>query len=158
VGLLSGILQSLERALQAPLGAEVEEGADGGLVVRLNGAGRRWLVGEDGEAVAALDHLLKRVLASQGYPARLVLSCEGWRERRDAALRERALEMARAVREDGQVRRMGPLNSYERRIVHMAVADLGGGVTTFSEGEGHERAVTIAPAPPAGPAPPSDTP
>jgi spoIIIJ-associated protein len=145
--LLQDILRSLERALQAPLGAEVEEHADGTLEVRLTGAGRRWLVGEDGEAVAALDHLLKRILASQGYPARLVLTCEGWRERRDEALRERALDLARAVREDGQARRMEPLNSYERRIVHMAVAEMGG-LTTFSEGEGHERAVTIAPAAP----------
>lgn len=145
--LLGSILQSLERALQAPLGAEVEERGDESIEVRLTGAGRRWLVGEDGEAVAALDHLLKRTLASQGFSARLVLSCEGWREKRDAALRERAQEIARGVREDGQPRRMEALNSYERRIVHMAVAELDG-VITFSEGEGIERAVTIAPAPP----------
>jgi spoIIIJ-associated protein len=145
VAILGGILQSLERALQAPLGVEVEERSDESIEVRLTGPGRRWLVGEDGEAVAALDHLLKRILASQGFSARLVLSCEGWREQRDAALRLRALELARSVREDGQARRMEPLNSYERRIVHMAVAEMGG-LTTFSEGEGHERAVTIAPA------------
>ena len=54
--------------------------------------------------------------------------------------------LARAVLEDGQPRRMDSLNGYERRIVHMAVAEMGG-LATFSEGEAHERFVTIAPAP-----------
>jgi spoIIIJ-associated protein len=147
VPLLMGLLQALERALDEPLGAEVREDEEEGLVVRIDGPARRWLLEEDGEPLAALDHLLRRILQAQGHTARLTLWCEGWRERRDAALRERVLALARAVREDGQPRRMEPLNSYERRIVHMAVAELGGGLTTFSEGEGHERFVTIAPGP-----------
>ena len=102
------------------------------------------LLGGDGEALAALDHLLRRILRPRGTRPRLIVWCEGWRERRDDALRERALELARAVREDGQPRRLEPLNSYERRIVHVAVAELAG-LTTFSVGEGHERRVTIAP-------------
>jgi len=147
VPLLLEILHALERALDDPLGVEVREDEEQGLVVRIEGPGRRWLLADGGEPLAALDHLLRRILQAQGHPARLTLWCEGWRERRDAALRERAQEVARAVREDGQPRRMEPLNAYERRIVHMAVAELGGGLTTFSEGEGHERFVTIASAP-----------
>lgn len=147
VPLLLDILHTLERALDEPLGVEVRQDDEEGLVVRIEGPGRRWLLEDDGEPLAALDHLLRRILQAQGQTARLSLWCEGWRERRDAALRERVLELARAVHEDGQPRRLEPLNSYERRIVHMAVAELGGGLTTFSEGEGHERFVTIAPGP-----------
>jgi spoIIIJ-associated protein len=144
VPLLLEVLEELEDALDDSLGLEVREDEEEGLVVRIEGPGRRWLLGGDGDALAALDHLLRRILQAQGHAARLIVWCEGWRERRDAALRERALEVARAVREDGQPRRLEPLNSYERRIVHMAVAELAG-LTTFSEGEGHERFVTIAP-------------
>lgn len=144
VALLLEILHTLEAALDEPLGIEVREDEEQGLAVRIEGTGRRWLLDDGGEPLAALDHLLRRVLQAQGHAARLTLWCEGWRERRDAALRERALALASAVREDGQPRRMEPLNSYERRIVHMAVAEMGG-LTTFSEGEGHERFVTIAP-------------
>jgi spoIIIJ-associated protein len=150
VPLLLEIMEELEHALDDDLGIEVREDEEQGLVVRIEGPGRRWLLGGGGDALAALDHLLRRILQAQGYTARLTLWCEGWRERRDAALRERALDLARAVREDGQPRRLEPLNAYERRIVHMAVAELGG-LTTFSEGEGHERFVTIAPGSKAGP-------
>ena len=144
VPLLLEILEELQHALDDDLGVEVREDEEQGLVVRIEGPGRRWLLGGEGDALAALDHLLRRILQAQGHTARLTLWCEGWRERRDAALRERALVLARAVREDGQPRRLEPLNAYERRIVHMAVAELGG-VSTFSEGEGHERFVTIVP-------------
>ena len=145
VPLLREIMEELVHALDDDLGGEVREDEEEGLVVRIEGPGRRWLLSGEGDALAALDHLLRRILQAQGHTARLTLWCEGWRERRDAALRQRALDLARAVREDGQPRRLEPLNAYERRIVHMAVAELGGGLTTFSEGEGHERFVTIAP-------------
>ena len=138
------ILHELEDALDEPLGIEVREDEEQGLLVRIEGPGRRWLLEDGGEPLAALDHILRRILHARGHGARLTLWCEGWRERRDAALRERALELARAVLEDGQPRRLEPLNAYERRIVHMAVAELAG-LSTFSEGEGHERFVTIAP-------------
>jgi spoIIIJ-associated protein len=144
VPLLLEILRALEDALEEPLGIEVREDDEQGLAIRIEGPGRSWLLEDGGAPLAALDHLLRRVLQAQGHSNRLTLWCEGWRERRDAALRERALDLARAVREDGQPRRMEPLNAYERRIVHVAVAELGG-LSTFSEGEGHERFVTIAP-------------
>jgi spoIIIJ-associated protein len=144
VPLLLEILRALEEALDEPLGIEVREDDDQGLAVRIEGGGRRWLLEDGGAPLAALDHILRRVLQARGHSTRLTLWCEGWRERRDAALRERTLELARAVREDGQPRRLEPLNAYERRIVHMAVAELGG-LSTFSDGEGHERFVTITP-------------
>jgi spoIIIJ-associated protein len=144
VPLLLAVLRTLEDALDEPLGVEVREDDEQGLAVRIEGPARRWLLDDGGDPLAALDHLLRRILSAQGHGARLTVWCEGWRERRDAQLRERALGLARAVREDGQPRRMEPLNSYERRVVHMAVAEVGG-VSTFSEGEGHERFVTIVP-------------
>ena len=74
---------------------------------------------------------------------RLFLDCEGFREQRDEALRQKALGLAAAVRADGTPRLTDPLNAYERRIVHMAVAEEPG-VITYSVGEGDGRRVTIA--------------
>ena len=54
---------------------------------------------------------------------RLLLDYEGHREARDEALRQKALGLAEAVRADGTPRVTDPLNAYERRIVHMALAE-----------------------------------
>jgi spoIIIJ-associated protein len=77
------------------------------------------------------------------------VDCEGHRETRDEAIRLKARGLAAAVRADGTARVTDPLNAYERRIVHMALAEEPG-VTTYSVGEGAGRRVTIAPEPPQG--------
>jgi spoIIIJ-associated protein len=143
IPLLTDIMEALEEALDAPLGAEVRQEGDDALLVRIDGPGREWLLAGEGEGLASLDYLLRRVLMARDYPLRLTVWCEGWREKRDEKLRQKALEVARAVREDGQPRQMPSLNSYERRIVHMAVAEVGG-LATASQGEGQDRVVTIS--------------
>ena len=74
-----------------------------------------------------------------------LVECEGYRERRDEAAAAEALRAGRGGAGDGQPRRDGPLNAYERRIVHMALP-ASPGIRTFSVGEGADRRVTIAPA------------
>jgi spoIIIJ-associated protein len=81
------------------------------------------------------------------------LTGEGFRERRDEALAASARRLAAEVRKDGRPRTMPPLNSYERRVVHVAL-QAEPGVATQSAGEGAARRLTIAPA--AGP--PGDAP
>jgi spoIIIJ-associated protein len=143
IPLLGDILEALEEALDAPLGFEVRQEGEEALLVRLEGQGREWLLAGEGEGLASLDYLLRRALMARDYTQRLTVWCEGWREKRDEKLRQKALEVARAVREDGQARQMPSLNSYERRIVHMAVAEVGG-LATASQGEGQDRVVTIS--------------
>ena len=97
----------------------------------------------DAAVLRALDHLLQRVAQQQGL-GRVILNCQGYREWRDESLRKKALALAEEVLRDGQGRTTGPLNSYERRVVHLAIEAVGG-VTTWSVGEGGERRVTVAP-------------
>src|SRR5204862_2429842 len=102
------------------------------------------LLEEEGEVFRALEHLLQRAYRDRVSAGRLSVQCEGYRDHRDARLRSRALELARAVEADGKPRRTEALNSYERRIVHMAVSELPA-LETYSVGEGADRRVTIAP-------------
>jgi spoIIIJ-associated protein len=55
-----------------------------------------------------------------------------------------ARELRSAVLVDGIPRQTRPLNSYERRIVHLTLSGEPG-VKTFSEGEEGERRVVVAP-------------
>jgi spoIIIJ-associated protein len=131
--------------------AEVEESEEA-IVVRLRGADLSFFVGKDGrgEVLRATEHLLQRLYGAALQPRALRLTGEGFRERRDEALAEEARRIAEEVRRDGQPRTMAPQNSYERRLVHVALQDEPG-VVTYSVGEGPSRRVTVAPRQPVAP-------
>lgn len=137
-------IAELSRQLAEETGLEVAlktSDSDGRLEVRFEGADAAGLLGDEGVA-AAFEHILRRWADRNGDEIRIAGA--GHRERRDEALRQRALRLAEEVRVDGQPRRLEGLNSYERRIVHMALEGAQG-VETFSVGEGMERRVVIAP-------------
>jgi len=142
-------VQAIVRAVAAAGGLDVEadiEEAGEAFVVVLRGKDAPFFHGEDarGDELYALEHILQRSFGEDLRPRLVRLRCEGFREARDAALAEDARRLAAEVRESGHALQMEPLNSYERRIVHMALQDEPD-VRTFSVGEGMERRVTIAP-------------
>jgi spoIIIJ-associated protein len=124
------------------LAADLEE-EEGVLTVRLEGPGCALLLEEEGEVLQALEHLLQRVAARPGPRPRVVVTCPGYRETRDESLRAEARDLIEAVRRDGRPRESRPLNSYERRIIHVVVSEEPG-LRTFSVGEGADRRVTVA--------------
>jgi spoIIIJ-associated protein len=139
---IRALVRTLGESASLDLSADVEAGSDG-LLVRLQGPGCAMLLEEEGEVFRALEHVMQRAYRGR-LTGRLAVECEGYRDHRDARLRDRALELARAVEADGRPRRTEPLNSYERRIVHMIVSELPA-LETYSVGEGADRRVTIAP-------------
>lgn len=137
-------IAELSRQLAEETGLQVSlttSDTDGRVDVRFEGADAPTLLAEEGVA-EAFEHILRRWADRNGDEIRIAGA--GHRERRDEALRQRALRLAEEVRVDGQPRRVEGLNSYERRIVHMALEGASG-VETFSVGEGMERRVVIAP-------------
>ena len=139
---LRGLVRSLAEAAGVDLAADLEETEDV-LTVRLEGPGCALLLEEEGEVLRALEHLLQRAAARPGPRPRVVVACPGYRETRDESLRAEARALAQAVRGDGRPRESRPLNSYERRIVHLVVSEEPG-LRTFSVGEGADRRVTVA--------------
>jgi spoIIIJ-associated protein len=88
------------------------DGEDGGLLIR-----------RGGEGLQALQHLVATAFRRQlGDDNRIVIDCNGFRRDKDAELRQMARYMADRARTLGP-QEMGPLNPYERRIVHMAIAE-----------------------------------
>jgi len=136
------LVRAFAEAASLDVGVEIDEG-DNTIGATLVGPDIGFFMEDDGRVLRALELLVQRALARGGL--RIRVTVEGYRELRDERLRERALELVRAVVDDGEPRVTEPLNSYERRIVHMAASEHGG-VRTESEGDEGERRVRIRPA------------
>jgi spoIIIJ-associated protein len=102
-------------------------------------------IGQKGETIDALQYLVN-VAAFRERPffKRVVLDAEGYRQRRVEAIQGMAHRTARrAVRERRTVE-MPPMNSSERRVVHLFLSE-NPSVTTESEGSGNNRRVKVSP-------------
>jgi len=102
-------------------------------------------IGQKGETIDALQYLVN-VSAFRDRPffKRIVLDAEGYRQRRVEAIQGMAHRTARrAVRERRTVE-MPPMNSSERRVVHLFLSE-NPRVTTESEGSGDNRRVKVSP-------------
>jgi spoIIIJ-associated protein len=67
----------------------------------------------------------------------------GYRKGKDIELRQMAKLLAEKAKQSGADQQLGPLNPYERRLVHMAVAEVPG-VTTESIGDAFSKTVLIS--------------
>lgn len=103
------------------------------------------LVGEDGEALEALQHLVKLAIAKRYKEnLKLLLDVNGFRERRKKTIIVMAKGLADRARKEGKPVKTKPLNPYERRIIHTLFKN-NNRITTQSEGEGHTKKVIISP-------------
>ena len=102
-------------------------------------------IGQKGETIDALQYLVNvAIYKERPFAKRVVLDAEGYRQRRVEALQGMAHRTARrAVREHRAVE-LPPMNSAERRVVHLFLQD-NPGVTTQSEGTGDNRRVRVLP-------------
>ncbi|WP_454042239.1 Jag family protein [Cellulosimicrobium sp. Marseille-Q8652] len=103
------------------------------------------LVGEDGEVLEALQELTRlAVQARTGERSRLMLDVAGFRAQRRRELTTLAEEAISRVKSEGATVAMDPLNAFERKVVHDAVA--AAGLRSDSEGAEPQRYVVIHPA------------
>jgi spoIIIJ-associated protein len=124
IGQISTFLQSVVQAMGLSLTIRVEDGADGSRI-NLDGEDGGVLVRRGGEGLQALQHLVATTFRRQlGDDNRIVIDCNGFRRDKDAELKQMAQFLAEKARNSGMPQEMGPLNPYERRIVHMAVAEI----------------------------------
>jgi spoIIIJ-associated protein len=103
------------------------------------------LIGHHGQTLEALQDLTRTVVGNRtGQRARVVVDAEDYRKRQRARLENHARDVARRVARSGREEALDPMNSYERKIVHDAVASVHG-VETASRGEDPDRRVVIKP-------------
>jgi spoIIIJ-associated protein len=118
-------VKSVTTAMGLTLEAAVEETPDGPRV-NLTGEEGELLLRHKAEGLQALQHITS-VLFRDELPdnQRVVVDCMSFRRDKDAELRQMALFLGEKAKRTGLEQKLGPLNAYERRIVHMAVAEQG---------------------------------
>jgi spoIIIJ-associated protein len=140
---ISEFVQNVVNAMGLGLTVSIEETPDG-TRINLDGEDGGALIRRGGEGLQALQHIVATAFRKQlGDDNRIVIDCMGFRRDKDAELRQMARFMADKARTTGAAQEMGPLNPYERRIVHMAIAEAGD-VTSESIGDAHMKTVIIS--------------
>ena len=123
VAQMTEFVLSVVRTMGLELTATVEQGTEA-TRINLEGEDGGVLIRQDGEGLQALQHLAATAFRRQlGDDTRIAIDCNGFRREKDVELRQMAKFMAEKARTSGAPQEMGPLNPYERRIVHLAVAE-----------------------------------
>lgn len=122
-----------EEQIKPPLAFDVE-GEDLGI-----------LIGRRGQTLAALQYIVRLIINHKmEFWTPVVIDVEGYKLRRSEALQALAVRMAEQVRIKRVPFTLEPMPAYERRIIHLALADHPD-VTTESIGDGDARKVVILP-------------
>ena len=129
------------RQMGLELEARVETTQDG-TRINLHGDGAETLLARRGEGLQALQHIVDSAFRRQMGEQRLLIDCMDYRRGKDNELRLMAKFLAEKAKTTGVEQNIGPLNAYERRLVHLAVAEIPG-VTSESIGDAAVKTVTI---------------
>lgn len=140
---IASFVQRAVDAMGLAVTAHVEHTAEG-TRINLEGEDGGVLIRRGAEGLQALQHLVATAFRRQlGDDNRVVIDCNGFRKDKDAELRQMARFVAEKARTTGLPQEMGPLNPYERRIVHIAIAE-DPTVSSESIGDAFMKTVIIA--------------
>ncbi len=121
------------------------EEATTSIVLNIKGEDLGILIGRRGQTLACLQHMVRLIVGHQTEAwVPIVIDIEGYKQRRYQALQIFARRMAEQVKAKEEPFTLEPMSAYERRIIHLALADHPD-VITESIGEGEARKVVILP-------------
>ncbi len=138
-----GVTASIEP--QAKPFVEVEEDVTTPITLEIKGDDLGILIGRRGQTLSCLQYIVRLIAGHQTDTwVPIIIDVEGYKQRRYEALRALAWRMAEQVKAKGTPFALEPMPAYERRIVHLALAEHPD-VTTQSVGEDEARKVVILP-------------
>lgn len=115
--------------------------------VRAHGGELGLLIGPKGATMQAIQDIARTAVqqvADGQLTGRVHIDIGGYRNKRRAALAEFATRLAESVRESGQPKVLEPMPATDRKVIHDAVAELDGVIST-SEGYDDRRHIVLAP-------------
>lgn len=146
--LAEGALEAIEWLLDLvdlDLDPTVYEG-DERFEIELRGNDRDILIADNGKALAALEHLVPRVMrgvCGEVYPCRV--DSENYQLLREEHLRATARKVASRVGREGRPEILEPMDPSDRRIIHVELSE-DPSVTTRSLGDGFFKRIKVLPA------------
>lgn len=108
----------------------------------ISGPDAEALMADRGQPLDALQHLLQEVQHERDEAKQVWLDANGVRLFRMKEVLAMAKLAAAKAQEFGSYA-FGPMSPRERRWIHLTIAELGGGLTTESEGTGHFKPVKV---------------
>lgn len=122
-----------------------EEGNATSIGLNIEGEDLGILIGRRGQTMVSLQHIVRLIMAhNMQVKLPIVLDVEGYKQRRCEGLRAMAIRLAEQVRTRKMPFAMEPMPAFERRVIHLALADHPD-VMTESTGVGESRKVVISP-------------
>lgn len=145
IGLLQEIIQDVLGLMGIEYSTTVEEMPDT-TFININSDGLDGLlIGRRGETLASIQHVVNRIFTSKtGKHSKVTVDVGGYVKRKHRLLVEKAHKVADRVRKTKKDYDFEPLKASERRIIHLAIADVSD-VTTYTIGDGLLRKVVVTP-------------
>jgi spoIIIJ-associated protein len=141
--LLTEVLERM--GVEASVEHRLDSRDEGPAIIDIRGADLGALIGWRGDTLRALQLLLNNMVRREMPDAApVVLDIERYRARREDSVRELAVRVADRAKQNQERIGLEPMQPFERRAVHTALAD-DPDVTTESEGEDPNRRVVISP-------------
>lgn len=134
--------------MEADATAEMEEGEENEMIIRISGKDAGLLIGYHGETMDALQYLTNLAANKKEEDGekkdykRIVIDVENYRARRVETLKALARRMAGKVLKYKKSISLEPMSAYERRIIHYEIQNIEG-VATYSVGADNNRKVVI---------------
>ncbi|MBI1888317.1 MAG: hypothetical protein HYS15_00040 [Candidatus Spechtbacteria bacterium] len=105
----------------------------------------RDLIGENGTTLAMFQHMVRKIVSKRiALLPQVDVDINGYKKMREAVLTEFANEVAEQVRVENKSVELKPMPSFDRRIIHMALAK-NSCVSSQSTGEGDRRYIIVRP-------------
>ena len=140
----SDFIDGLLEILKISAVSEIQE-ADENIKIDIKTTESAKVIGKRGDVLDAIQCIAGAVanIGRDEYK-KVVVDCENYRAQREQTLRELALKLAKKAVEKGRKMTLEPMNPYERRIIHSALADYAE-VKTVSEGKEPNRYIAVIP-------------
>lgn len=123
----------------------VLSGKDATIPIEVRASEANILIGQNGETLFEIQHLLKAILKKKlNEPVFVDLDINGYKKKKNEYLKELARSGADEVSLGRFKKVLAPMTAYERRVVHMELAGRLD-VKTESVGEGQSRKIVIKP-------------